>query len=97
MPLRIDESGNSKNGPVSSDIMTAKKLIEILQAMNPDLPIQIRIDRNEPQKNNESLKTDELRTLSPSSLRYSLQPTDVIDTWDGNTGAVAIELSARIS
>ena len=77
--------------------MTAKKLIEILQAMNPDLPIQIRIDRNEPQKNNESLKTDELRTLSPSSLRYSLQPTDVIDTWDGNTGAVAIELSARIS
>ena len=75
--------------------MTAKDLIKLLQTMNPELPIQIRMDRSEPQKCEEPLKIDVPQTTSSDPFRYSLQPTDVVDTWNGNTGAVAIEFNVR--
>ena len=77
--------------------MTAKYLIELLQTMNPELPIQIRMGRIEPQESGETLRINDLRPIKSDPFRYSLQSTDVVDTWNGETGAVAIELSLRIS
>ena len=77
--------------------MTAKDLIELLQTMNPELPIQIRMEGRKLQKKGEpNSRSSKQRTGNLSSLQYSLQPTDVVDTWNGDTGAVAIELSVRI-
>ena len=76
--------------------MTAKDLIELLQTMNPELPIQIRMHQSEHHKNGEPIKIDNLQTMRTDPIMYSLQPTDVVDTWNGDTGAVAIEFSARI-
>ena len=77
--------------------MTAKDLIELLQTMNPELPIQIRMEGRKPQKKGEpNSRSSKQRTRNLSSLQYSLQPTDVVDTWNGDIGAVAIELSVRI-
>ena len=77
--------------------MTAKDLIELLQTMNPELPIQIRMEGRKLQKKGEpNSRLSKQRTKNLSSLQYSLQPTDVVDTWNGDTGAVAIELSVRI-
>ena len=77
--------------------MTAKDLIKLLQTMNPELPIQIRMEGRKLQKKGEpNSRLSKQRTKNLSSLQYSLQPTDVVDTWNGDTGAVAIELSVRI-
>ena len=64
--------------------MTAKDLIELLQTMNPELPIQIRMNRSEPQKSEKYFKTAELRTIKPSPLQYSLKSTDILIGTPGN-------------
>ena len=79
-------------------MMKNKQLIDLLKTMNPDLPVRIRLDRisfqkglaSRCKKNNDRWPMD-----SGSLLCDPLEQSDVVDTWDAETGVVAVELSAR--
>ncbi len=80
-------------------MLTANKLITLLQQLDPTIPIVIRLQgyaANQvscPDKQNLHFRP---ALETPQVDRIALEAADIINTWDGDTCTVAAEITVRV-